>query len=304
MRIEIDKRHYIGLAVFLTVSFVPAYLLDYTIAIKLLTSMQEPTTTLPRNKLLLTIVLLFRMWLPATGVIAALWVEGYRNMEKIKEILRINIPSLKWTILSAVAPLASYVMSLPIAKALGVSIGPCGYFKEVSNTTLLITTVIILILLGLIAGVTMNALVALGEELGWRGYLFTILDKKVNDLGKVIIIGLIWSVWHAPLIYAGYNYNVSMLGDCGSYSQGWPAIVVFTLYTIAFTSILLPLRRHSNSIITPAIAHGTVNGIGGVFAALTIGNRLVAPPAGISVVVSMLIVGFLIKWWVSRGSSR
>ena len=50
-----------------------------------------------------------------------------------------------------------------------------------------------------------NSLVAFGEELGWRGYLL----PKLMPLGKTkayLLMGVIWGLWHAPLVLIGFNY--------------------------------------------------------------------------------------------------
>ncbi len=50
-----------------------------------------------------------------------------------------------------------------------------------------------------------NGLFGFGEELGWRGYLL----PKLMPLGRVkatLLLGLIWGIWHAPLIAVGFNY--------------------------------------------------------------------------------------------------
>jgi membrane protease YdiL (CAAX protease family) len=47
---------------------------------------------------------------------------------------------------------------------------------------------------------------ALGEELGWRGYALNILQKKYIPLIAGLMIGLIWGLWHLPLmILSGYS---------------------------------------------------------------------------------------------------
>jgi uncharacterized protein len=48
-------------------------------------------------------------------------------------------------------------------------------------------------------------LITFGEEYGWRGYL----QPALTPLGKVrgvALVGVIWGVWHAPVILMGYNY--------------------------------------------------------------------------------------------------
>ena len=50
------------------------------------------------------------------------------------------------------------------------------------------------------AGVTVNALAALGEELGWRAYLMPLLARHVGVFGAVVIAGIAWGLWHVPII--------------------------------------------------------------------------------------------------------
>ena len=61
------------------------------------------------------------------------------------------------------------------------------------------STLIPVIIINLTAGV-------LGEELGWRGYALNILQKKYVPLTAGIIVGVIWGLWHLPLmILSGYS---------------------------------------------------------------------------------------------------
>jgi uncharacterized protein len=60
-----------------------------------------------------------------------------------------------------------------------------------------LNTVIIAPFLGLI--------ISFGEEYGWRGYLQT----ELTHLGRirgVFLLGVIWGIWHWPVIWMGYNY--------------------------------------------------------------------------------------------------
>ncbi|MBT5659349.1 MAG: CPBP family intramembrane metalloprotease, partial [Rhodospirillaceae bacterium] len=63
----------------------------------------------------------------------------------------------------------------------------------------------IIVLIALGAGIIPNALAAAGEELGWRGYLWS----EMRDKGfwrASMTIGIVWGFWHAPIILMGYNY--------------------------------------------------------------------------------------------------
>jgi len=56
-----------------------------------------------------------------------------------------------------------------------------------------------------IAGLVVTMLATLGEEIGWRGWLWPAL----TPLGRVpaaIVGGIIWSLWHLPVVLIGYNY--------------------------------------------------------------------------------------------------
>ena len=44
-----------------------------------------------------------------------------------------------------------------------------------------------------------NSLLALGEEIGWRGYLYPVLRERFSLLQTHLLVGLIWSLWHLPI---------------------------------------------------------------------------------------------------------
>ncbi len=62
-------------------------------------------------------------------------------------------------------------------------------------------------------GPFLGLLITLGEEYGWRGYLQPALTKMGRVRG-VLLVGIIWGIWHAPIILMGYNYpNHPVLGS-------------------------------------------------------------------------------------------
>lgn len=74
---------------------------------------------------------------------------------------------------------------------------------------------------GLLAGATINAVAGFGEELGWRGLLL----RELSSMGfwrSSAVIGLVWGIWHAPIILQGHNYPQHPLA-------GVFMMVVFTL---------------------------------------------------------------------------
>ncbi|MCW4032418.1 MAG: CPBP family intramembrane metalloprotease [Candidatus Bathyarchaeota archaeon] len=43
-------------------------------------------------------------------------------------------------------------------------------------------------------------IMALGEEVGWQGYAFDPMEKRWNALNASIVLGIIWTIWHIPLL--------------------------------------------------------------------------------------------------------
>lgn len=95
-----------------------------------------------------------------------------------------------------------------------------------------------------------NTLFALGEELGWRGYLFPQL-LPAGENTAILASGVIWGVWHVPVILQGHNYPENPL-------LGSLMMIVFTVLLSVFLSWLMVKTR---SPWAPALAHGTLNAV-------------------------------------------
>ncbi len=91
----------------------------------------------------------------------------------------------------------------------------------------------------------------LGEEMGWRGLLVPELSKFMSFTGVALVSGLVWSVWHWPLIIKGlYGNDVTPL-----YYQ----LAVFTLFITSTGVIMAYLRMKSGSLWTAVIYHMSSN---------------------------------------------
>lgn len=102
----------------------------------------------------------------------------------------------------------------------------------------------------LIASFSVNAFAALGEEVGWRGYLL----PELLALGRVpalIVSGTVWALWHLPIILVGYEYPGSARPL---------AVALFVPFCILFGTMLSWLRLRTDSPIPSAVGHGTLNG--------------------------------------------
>lgn len=136
----------------------------------------------------------------------------------------------------------------------------------------------------LMAGATINAVAGFGEELGWRGLLYDTL-KSLTFWRASLVTGVIWGVWHTPVILMGHNY------------PGYP--VIGLLMMIAWCILLSPLftliRLKSRSVIAAAILHGTLNGSYGLSILLISGSSvLLTGMTGLAGFIVLVLVNLLI----------
>ncbi len=150
--------------------------------------------------------------------------------------------------------------------------------------TLTIPMLISLFLYGMLAGVSINALVALGEEVGWRGFLYSEL-KGMGFWRMSYTVGVIWGVWHAPIILKGHNYPLHPV----------PGVFMMVLFTTLLSPLLFFVRERANSTLAPAIFHGTLNAVAG-FDLLFIsgGNDLTVGLTGLSGLVVLALLNLLL----------
>jgi membrane protease YdiL (CAAX protease family) len=115
---------------------------------------------------------------------------------------------------------------------------------------------------GLIAGISVNAVFALGEELGWRGFL----QKELAHLGfwsSSGLIGAIWGVWHAPFILMGHNYPQHPV----------VGVVMMTLFCLGWAPLLAHISANAGSVLAAALTHGSLNGTVGLAILLVNGGN-------------------------------
>lgn len=137
----------------------------------------------------------------------------------------------------------------------------------------------------------LNGLFGFGEELGWRGYLL----PKLMVLGKFrayVILGIIWGLWHLPLIVIGFTY------------PGHPVlgVVAFMALTITLGIYINELTLRYRSSILAGWVHGVFNSQKlGVWAVLFPAvNPLIGGFAGLVGIVVWLLLGL---WQMRRPRS-
>jgi uncharacterized protein len=134
----------------------------------------------------------------------------------------------------------------------------------------------------------LNAIFTFGEEWGWRGYLL----PRLLPLGQwpaLILSGLIWGLWHAPVILLGYNYP-------NHPATGW---LLMSVMCIVWGLLFGWTRLVTGSVWPAVIAHGALNGTAGLVVLL---GRAGAPadPALVGAtgvtgwILPLLVVGLLV----------
>ena len=130
-----------------------------------------------------------------------------------------------------------------------------------------VPTLPMLVVLTMVAGIVPNAIAAFGEEAGWRGYLWSVV-RPAGFWKASLIVGLVWGLWHAPLIMAGHNYGT------GYFGFPWSGIALMVAFCIALSPLMGYLRDRTGSSIPAAIFHGTVNAVTGATIILLTGANI------------------------------
>ena len=135
---------------------------------------------------------------------------------------------------------------------------------------------------GVIAGFTVNLPFTFGEELGWRGLLLRETQTS-GFLRSNLFIGVVWGLWHAPLIAQGHNYPGHPLAG----------IFMMTLFTTTLSFPMAYCRFKSRTILGPSALHGMFNPLGALTAFFVVGANplfgFVAGVAGIAVTLLLTI---------------
>lgn len=205
------------------------------------------------------------MWCPTIAVILT------------KRIYKENIRDLNWKWPKTKYILASFV--IPILYALvSYSIiwtaGWGGFYNEefvkevgasygISSLSPSLIIIIFIVMIG-IFGMFRSCSFALGEEIGWRGFLVPELFKKYSYIKTSLITGVIWAVWHYPVLIFGYYNNGTPF---------WYGLICLTIMIIGTSFIMAWFTIKSSSLFPAMILHAAHNlYIQRIFTPLTISN--------------------------------
>jgi uncharacterized protein len=130
---------------------------------------------------------------------------------------------------------------------------------------------------------------ALGEEIGWRGFL-------VPELAKILPFPMVGVV--SGLMWAGYHYPVLLFGDYNSGGPRWYVLICFTLMVVAGSVAMAWLVLRARSLWPAAILHASHNlFIQSIFTPLTRDTgptKYVIDEFGIGMVITTAIVAAVV----------
>lgn len=251
------------------------------------------TNTTSTSYFIMTITFMF------TPMISALLVQKLLFKQDIKKNLGVNFKWNRWWTIAWLLPLVIAFATMGVGllfPSVSFSPGMEGMFDrfeglltpeqmdEMRNMELPVHPFLITLVQGLIAALTINAIAGFGEELGWRGILHEGLKHK-GFWRMSLIIGLIWGIWHAPIILMGHNYPENPI----------TGVFMMIAFCILFAPIFTLIREKSGSVIAASILHGGINALGGTaIMLLKGGNELLIGLTGLAGFTVLIILNIMI----------
>ena len=215
--------------------------------------------SLPPSRLA-TAMISLAMFYPAIGVLLATVMEG-------KSLLDYGLKSLGSPIYLALAllyPLAVVAFSVLTAYLVDPGLVKLGSIEGLLKASLIIPPqgrkippklLKFLIFAQFAVAPLFNTIFALGEEVGWRGFLLEKLSSYMSPICAALAVGVIWGLWHAPLVLLGFNYPHHP--DC-------KGVLTFTLVCTLMSVWFSWLTLKTGSVVPAALAHGAYNAYAGL----------------------------------------
>ena len=200
------------------------------------------------------------MFTPAIAAVLTLKLVERRGWRELVDVLRLRLVQpptrfLTWLGLAAAVIYLFVFASLATSTLLGrfpfdPSMGGIAGLPGLPPGLPAYLLGVIMLLSALLNG-AINTIPAAGEEIGWRGFLFPRLQERVGATGAVLIGGVIWGLWHAPIVLLGYNYPLhpvlGLIAMCGM--------------CVLVNGALAWVCQRSGSVWPAAYGHGVLNAL-------------------------------------------
>lgn len=233
------------------------------------------------------------MWIPAIASFAArlLLREGFADVS-FRPGAR---GSLRWCAVALLFPVPVGLVSYGLAWKAGLV--PFVLPPQLGGGPATAGKFLIVLLAVATVGTVASCLSALGEEIGWRGYMVPRLVEA--ELPQPVLLGgIAWAAWHLPLILSG------------QYAQAGNPLVsasLFVLVVVAISYLFARVRLETGSVWPAVLLHASWNAvIQGAFDPFTGGaNRWTGESGILTVAVAALLVFLLCRGrWTARTSPK
>jgi len=254
------------------------------------------------NRQIGQLVIAAMMFVPALGVLlsgAGLKDMGWKPQirKNVRAILTAWFAPVVLTAVGAILYFLIFPKHFDISGACFEAVGGAEALEQMSAQGI---SYPMYVLISVICAVTyaplVNMITALGEEIGWRGFLYPQLKKRFGRRKGLLLGGVIWGAWHWPLIWLiGYEYGAAAGNPVGYFGFPVSGMLLFCVITIGLGILHDRLYEKSGSIWVPALFHGAFNAAAGLPLSVCLANtgtgRLLGPaPTGIIVGLPFLIV--------------
>jgi membrane protease YdiL (CAAX protease family) len=117
-----------------------------------------------------------------------------------------------------------------------------------------------------LAGILFGVPAGLLEEIGWTGYAFPALRKFRGPLSASVALGLLWSLWHLPVI--------NFLGTATPHGSYWlPFFLAFSFAMTAMRVLICWMYSHTGSVLLAQLMHTSSTGSLVIFSAAHVAPR-------------------------------
>lgn len=237
------------------------------------------------------------MWCPALAGAATLKLNGRELGE-----LGWKWPQAKYAIMSWFIPLLYATVAYTIVWASGLGGFPNHEFMQhlVSRMGLRTSPVVSTVVYAMLAGsfgLVENLATALGEEIGWRGFLVPELFRTMGFTSTALISGGVWACWHYPIL---------IWGDYNGGTPTWYGLTCFTVLVVAISVVFAWMRLKSGSLWVGALLHASHNlYIQDIFTPLTRDTGKTAWFIDeFGAILPIVAIGFAIYFWRRRNELR
>lgn len=248
------------------------------------------------------------IWYTVPALIAVLLVQGPWLKQPILEPLGIRLKVNRWWGIAWLLPVAILLIGMTFAWLAGFepvltveqfienkrSVVPTEQLAEFNRYLEESTPPhpLMLIVLGMPAGLTFNLIPGMCEEVAFRGYYFR--EMPGGFWTRSTKIGLLWWLWLAPSIALGNLY-----GEPGLWS-----VALALPWCIVASWVLVYVRVRSESVVASAIARGTMIALTAAAHDLTFGTPTwIAPFYGLAGIGALAVI-WLALWWHDRNRAE